>query len=114
MRRFLVNPMQQSDAAIIGPGSNGLGPECEAAVIGEVVIVRTEEAGEPDAITVAGEKLHDAPGGNPEQDREALSENPFCGVTETVVVPLFPATSVSDAGERDTRKLGVAADVVMV
>jgi hypothetical protein len=79
-----------------------------AAVVVEVVTVSVVEATVPDAVTVAGEKLHDVPEGNPEQLKDTAPPNAFCGTTKTVVLPLCPAVTVSDAGETATVKLGVA------
>jgi hypothetical protein len=76
-----------------------------------VVTVSVVEAAPPEGITVAGEKLHDTPEGNPEQLNETAEANPFVGVTRTVVVPLCPAVTESDAVKRSTEKLGVAACV---
>lgn len=86
-RRFL-HPKQHRETASTEPGNNALEPEREACSIGVMVIVSVDEAIEPEVATVDGEKVHDAHEGNPEQLREALSENPFCGVIRTVVVPL--------------------------
>lgn len=62
------------------------------------------ETDAPDGVTVAGEKLHDAPGGNPEQLNETAESNPFSGVTEVEIEPLCPAATVSDEGEAPTEK----------
>jgi hypothetical protein len=83
-----------------------------AASVVEVVTVRVVEATPPDGITVAGEKLHDAPEGNPEQLNETVAANEFCGVTKTVVVPLCPAVTARDPGETATEKLGVGRIMV--
>jgi hypothetical protein len=71
-----------------------------------VVTVSVVEAAEPDGVTVAGEKLHDAPEGNPEQLNETAELNPFRGATEILVVPFCPAVTLSDAGEATTEKSG--------
>jgi hypothetical protein len=91
-----------------------LEPEREASSNGVVVMVSVDVATEPEGVTVAGEKVHDAHEGNPEQVREVSAANPFCGVTSTVVVPLVPAATASDAGETATEKLGEAANWPMV
>lgn len=106
LRRFLRSK-QQREAANAEPGNNGLESGREAAIIREVAIVSVDEAIELDGVTVAGEKLHVAPVGNPEQDSKTLEANPFCGVTNSVVVPLSPPVRVSDAGERVTETDGV-------
>jgi hypothetical protein len=62
-------------------------------------------------MTVDGEKLHDAPVGNPEQLNDTGAANEFCGATKIVVVPLCPGVTLTDAGETATVKLGVATCV---
>lgn len=109
-RRFF-QPKQQNAIASTEPGNNGLWLRWRAAVVGAVVTVSVVEAAPPEGITVAGEKLHDTPEGNPEQLNETAEANPFVGVTRTVVVPLCPAVTESDAVKRSTEKLGVAACV---
>ena len=109
-RRFF-QPKQQNATASTEPGNNGLGLRWRAAIVGAVVTVSVVEATAPDIVTVAGEKLHDAPEGNPEQLNDTAPPNAFCGVTKIVVVPLCPAVTVSDAGETATVKLGVATCV---
>jgi hypothetical protein len=109
-RRFF-QPNQQSATASTEPGNNGLELRWRAAVVVEVVTVSVVEATVPDVVTVVGEKLHDAPEGNPEQLNDTAPPNAFCGVTKIVVVPLCPAVTVSDAGETATVKLGVATCV---
>jgi hypothetical protein len=112
-RRFR-QPKQHREIASAEPGNNALVPEREASCIGVVVIVSVDEAIEPEGVTVDGEKVHDAHEGNAEQVREVSAANPFCGVTNTVVVPLVPAVMVSDAGVTPTEKLGEAANWPMV
>ena len=48
--------------------------------------------------------LNDAvtPPGRPVADKPTLPVNPFCGVTVIVLVPLFPCTTVTLAGDTDT------------
>jgi hypothetical protein len=79
-------------------------PRSDAVVAGAVTVSVVEVA-TPDRGTVAGEKLHEAPEGNPEQVNETTEVNPFCGVTKTVAVALCPAATVSDDGETATAKL---------
>src|ERR1017187_7141911 len=112
--RRLLQPKQQRETASTEPGNNALELEREASCIGVVVIVSVDEAIEPEGVTVDGEKVHDAHEGNPEQVREVSAANPFCGVTSTVVVPLVPAATASNAGETSTKKLGEAANWPMV
>jgi hypothetical protein len=52
-----------------------------------VVIVSVVEATVPE-VTVAGEKLYEAPAGIPEQLKETAELKPFRGVTEMVAVAL--------------------------
>jgi hypothetical protein len=87
-----------------------------AAVVVEVATVSVVETAWPAGVTLAGEKLHDAPWGNPEQLNETVEAYPFCGVTCTEAVPLLPLATVMAAGERATEKLGlgVADGGVMV
>ena len=105
--RRLLRSKQQREAASAEPGNNGLESGLEPAIIGEVAIVSVDDAVELEGVTVAGEKLHEAPVGNPEQDSETVEANPFCGVTNIVVVALWPPTRVSDAGERVIETEGV-------
>lgn len=58
----------------------------------------------PDGVTVAGEKLQDAPAGKPVHANETAAENPFCGAMDTVVVPLCPGLIDSDDGESEIPK----------
>ena len=69
-------------------------------------MVRAVEADAPEGETVAGEKLHDAPTGRPEQAKEMAELNPFAGVMEMEAFPLWPAVTVIDAGEVATEKSG--------
>ena len=112
--RRLLQPKQQRESASAEPGNNALEPVREASCVGVVVIVSVDEAIEPEGVTVEGENVHDAHEGNPAQVKEASSANPFCGVTRTVVVPLAPAATASDAGETSTEKLGELANWPMV
>ena len=61
--------------------------------------------------TVTGEKLQVAPAGRPEQVNVTaeLVENPFCGSTFTVVMPLPPAATVTALGVTDNMKSGAGA-----
>ena len=70
--------------------------------------VRVTEATVPDGVTGVGEKLQDAPTGRPAQLSETGAANPFCGATNTVAVPLFPAGIVNDPGDTAMEKLGAA------
>ena len=109
--RRLFQPRQQNAIAIIELGNNGLWWRWRAAIVAALVTVSVVEAAPSEGITLAGEKLHDTPAGNPEQLNETAEANPFCGVTKTVVVPLCPLVMETDAGKRSTEKLGAAACV---
>jgi hypothetical protein len=72
----------------------------------EVVIVIVVTAVGLEGVRVAGEKLHVAPTGNPEQLNVIGEAKEFSGVTMTVVVPLCPGVMSSDAEERAMVKVG--------
>ena len=59
-----------------------------------------------EGVTVGGEKLHEATVGSPEQLNVTPALKPFAAVTQTVVVPLFPAVTVKDPGEAVSVKSG--------
>jgi hypothetical protein len=63
----------------------------------------------PVDVTVAGEKLHVALLGRPEQVNAtvAVGLKPFCGVNVTVSVPPLPAITASDDAETPSVKSGV-------
>lgn len=69
--------------------------------------VHTVVTGLPAGVTEFGEKLHDAAGGNPEQEKLTAELKPYSGVTVIVVVPLCPAVTEMAEGEAETEKLGV-------
>lgn len=113
LRRFF-QPSKQSAAASVAPGKSGLELGRTAAVVADVVTVSVVVAAAvPFGVTVAGEKLHDAPVGSPEQVNETAVSKPFCGVTDTVVWTLCPAVTVSDDGEAATVKSGVVTGVMV-
>jgi hypothetical protein len=98
--------MQQSATARAEPGSHGRDSRWSAAELAEVVTVSVVEV-EPGGVTVVGEKPHEAPTGNPdEQLGETAELNPLSTVIVTVVVPLCPAVTVTDVGEAATEKSG--------
>lgn len=112
-RRFF-QPRKQSAAASVAPGRNGLELRRTAAIDADVVTVSVVvDAVVPEGVTVDGEKLHEAPLGSPEQVNITAEAKPFCGVTDTVVVPLFPAVMVRDDGEAVTAKSGVPAELMV-
>ena len=77
-----------------------------AAAVEEAETVSVELAAAPDGVTVAGEKAQVPPAGNPVQLRVVADANPFCGVTLSVIVPLWLGEIVSDAGETAREKVG--------
>ena len=110
-RRRLFQPKQHSATARTDPGKSGRELRWSAAVVAAVVTVSVVEATPPDGVTIGGAKLHEAPAGNPEQAKETAELKPFSGVTETVVVPLCPPVTESNAGVAATVKPGVATCV---
>jgi hypothetical protein len=64
------------------------------------------EAFPPKLVTVAGEKLHDDPVGNPEHANETVELNPFSGVTVITAVPFCPAVTLTDDVDAETEKSG--------
>ena len=100
-----MRPKQHSVA--VSSASGGSGPErrWRAAVVAEVAIVSVVDV-VPGGVTVAGEKLHFAPAGRPEQLNETAESKPFAGVTVIVAVPLCPAVTVSDVGAAAMEKFG--------
>jgi hypothetical protein len=108
-RRRFLQLKQHKTAASAAPGNSGLELRRRAAVVAEVFTVSVVETGTRSSVlTLAGEKLHDAPEGSPEQLNETVATSPFNGVTVTVVVPLCPAVTVIEAGEAATVKSGVS------
>jgi hypothetical protein len=107
-RRRFLNPNPQSATAKADSGSigNPLGRFC--AVAAEVVMVTAVEV-VPGGVTLAGEKLHDAPAGRPEEHANETAEaKPPCGDSEMVAVPLPPAVTDIVAGEAAIEKSGRA------
>ena len=100
----LFQPMQHTSAASAPIGNSGLRGRRKAAIEAEVVTVSVVETAAPEGVTVAGEKLHDAPEGSPEQLNETAASKPFAGVTEMEVFPLWPAVTVNDAGDAPSEK----------
>lgn len=76
-----LRPRQQNPTAIADPGNHGLESCGRPAICVEVVTLRRTEAVVPAGVTVAGEKLQEAPAGRPEQVSETGETNPSCGVT---------------------------------
>jgi hypothetical protein len=99
--------MKQIATANAASGKSGCRFPCSIADVAVVVTVTVVVAAAGLAgVTVAGEKLHVSPAGNPEQANETAEVNPPCGVTETVAVPLLPAVTLSVAGVAATEKSG--------
>jgi hypothetical protein len=88
------------------PGYNELDLLSSAAAVVEVVTVSVVEPEPPEGVTVAGEKLHEAPAGIPSQLKDTPDANELTGVTVTVASPLCPPTTVSEPGEIAMEKLG--------
>jgi hypothetical protein len=104
LRRFL-QLRQHKTPASAAPGIRGFPFLWNAAVVVDVATVSVVDV-VLGGVTVAGEKLHDAPEGNPEQANETAELKPFAGVTETVVVALDPGVAVRDDGEAARVKSG--------
>lgn len=85
-------------------GNSGFARCSNAAIDPEVETVRVVEAVEPEGVTVAGEKLQDAPEGSPEQLNETAELNPFAGVIDTVAVAFCPPVTLWNAGVAATEK----------
>ena len=113
-RRRFLKPMKQSAiASVAPPGNSGLEFWRRALTDDGAETVSVEVAAVvPDGVTVAGEKLQDAPEGNPEQLKVVAEAKPFCGATEIMAVPLCPGAMVSDDGDTVTEKFG--AGMLMV
>jgi hypothetical protein len=113
-RRFFL-PTKHSTNPSDEPESHR--PELLRTAAAREVFTVSVETMLPVDVTVAGEKLHVAPTGRPEQVNitDEVAEKPFVGVTVIVAVPLVPAVSERDPGETPSAKSGAgapAADVV--
>ena len=104
-RRRLFQPKKQSPIAS-APGNMRLARRELLAGLAEVTTERVVLAAAPEGVKIAGEKLHEAPEGRPEQLKETGESNPFDGVIEIVVAPLCPAVTVRDGEETATAKSG--------
>lgn len=90
---FLRPTKHRATAASIEPEENRL-KCCNAAVVLDVLIVSKVETGVPNGgVTVDGEKLHDAPAGNPEQLKETAELKSPTGVT-SIEIPARPPASM--------------------
>jgi hypothetical protein len=103
-RDRLFQKTQRSPIARSERGSNGLGPCLRAAAVVDTVIVTVVETGEPDGVTIAGEKLQAVPAGSPEQLNETAASKPLSGVTDIETEPVVPAVKVSDESEAAREK----------
>ena len=103
MRFLALRPIQHKTAAKATTGSSELR---FAAVAVDVPRVRVVDAGESCGVTVAGEKLQEAPAGNPEQLNETTELKPFTGETVIAIWPLPPAGTVNEPGEAAREKSG--------
>ena len=102
-RRRFFQPIKQNAAASIEPGKNGL-RSCSFIALDVLEIVSTVEAALPAGVTAACAKLHAVPAGSPEQLNATVALNPFCGTTETVVVPVFPGATLNEVGDAEIEK----------
>jgi hypothetical protein len=102
--RLLAKPKQQIVQAnpklATIPGGMRIAP-----IFLGVVMVRTLDAADPLAVSVAGEKRQAAPVGSPEHTKVIAELNPYCGVTLIVVLALWPELTVADVGEAASVKL---------
>ena len=88
-------------------GNNGRPFWSSAAAEVEAVNLSVVEAIVPDGVTIGGVKLHDTPEGIPAAQLNDTAElNPFRGVTEMVVVVLFPEVTANVDGDAATEKSG--------
>lgn len=112
-RRRFLRPRQQNANASAVPGISGLQMTRRLADVAEVLTVNWVEV-VPGGVTVAGEKVHEAPAGSPEQAKETGELKLFAGEIEMEVVPLCPAVTESAAGEADTEKSGGGKLIVYI
>jgi hypothetical protein len=102
-----LNPMKQSTPHNAASGRSGCRFSCKLADVAAVVTVSVVVAAAgPDGVSVAGEKLHASPAGNPIHANETAEANEFCGEIEIVAVPLAPAVTVIVAGAAVTENSG--------
>lgn len=101
----MFQPKKQSPIAS-APGKMWLVRRELLAVPAEVTTERVVLAALPEGVTVAGEKLQEAPEDRPEHVKETGESKPFAGVIESVVVAVCPAVTVSDGDATATAKSG--------
>lgn len=105
-RRFF-KPKQHKTPASTAQGDNGRPSRPSDAADGDAVSFSVVEAAAPEGVTVGGVKLHDTLEGKPAaQLNDTVELNPFNGVTEMVVVTLFPEVTANVDGEAATEKSG--------
>jgi hypothetical protein len=105
-RRRFLHPRQQIASARVVPGSSEFDLWRSAAVVAAVVRVTVAEVA-PGGVTLAGEKLQEAPAGKPDEQLKVTAEaNAPCVANEIVAVPLAPAATDIDAGATATVKSG--------
>jgi hypothetical protein len=105
-RRFF-KPKQHKTPASTAQGDQGRPSRLSATADKEAVNFSVVEAAEPEGVTVCGVKLHDTEEGKPAaQLNDTVELNPFNGVTEMVVVTLFPEVSANVDAEEATEKSG--------
>lgn len=76
------------------------------ALVAGALMVSVVAIALPVGVRVVGEKAQVAPVGNPEQAKETVWLNVFCGVTVSCVWPLDPQPMVSEVGLADKVKSG--------
>jgi hypothetical protein len=103
--------MKQTVTASAVNGKNGRDRDCKAEAWALATMVSWVVAAAPAGVTVAGAKEHVTSAGSPEQAKLTGAANPFTGVTDSVTVPWPPESTVSEAGEAPSVKLGSAAMV---
>lgn len=84
-----------------------VGKTTDGAVVAMVRVVLAAEG--PLGVTVAGEKLQEAPAGSPLQAKLTDWLKPFDGDTDSVKALDCPALSIADCGVADTEKSGGGA-----
>jgi hypothetical protein len=93
---FRLNEQNPSSARLAAPGTAGLGVFDAEVTAAAAEIVRTVELGTPGGVTTAGEKLHAAPAGRPEQLSSTGAENPSSGMISTFVALVWPRATVNE------------------
>ena len=111
-RRRFFHQSPPSESTRTDGGNSGAGPVGRAAVAEGAVIVTVVETGPLEGVTVAGEKLQDAPVGKPEQLKDTAALNPLRGVTEIVTEALCPGATVRDVADGAIVKPEAAAVTV--